>query len=194
MVLPEISTLFSLNINEHVKWLIYTTMWKTCFNIDTNLKEELENKALFFKTLLEYKSKFNPNEEFSEDINLVDLDNNTRLVNVVNETHYLNAMMFDMQIVLKEKVLCGVLDETVVGIFLPFSYSMYDRINDEVDDFFEVLTVDLHVLDEISDKKKLKLLFLFWNKLIKDEQNTFLKKISGDIQIFHPFDNPVSLL
>ena len=187
MVLQEISTLFGLNINEHVKWLIYTTMWKTCFNIDTNLKEELENKAFFFRTLLEYKSKFNPDEEFSEDINLVDLDDNIRLVNVVNETHYYNAMLFDIQVVLKEKVLCRVLDESIIEQFVPFSYSLYNRINDEVDDFYEVLTVDLHVLDEISDNVKLKLLFSSWKILSNEEQNEFFEKISSNIQIFHPF-------
>ena len=162
-------------------------MWKTCFNIDTNLKEELENKAFFFRTLLEYKSKFNPDEEFSEDINLVDLDDNIRLVNVVNETHYYNAMLFDIQVVLKEKVLCRVLDESIIEQFVPFSYSLYNRINDEVDDFYEVLTVDLHVLDEISDNVKLKLLFSSWKILSNEEQNEFFEKISSNIQIFHPF-------
>lgn len=189
MVQPEIETLFGLNINEHVKWLIYTTLWRQCYGLRDDVKVELESKALFFLTLLEYKSRFHPDEEFSERINIVDFDNETRDVQVINNTHYYDAMLFDLQMMVKEKFNANPEDvsEEIANAFVPFSYSILNQIDEEVQ--FDMLTVSLRPLDGemMTERRKLELVYALWMSLNAKEWQMYYEKMKAiHVHVFYP--------
>lgn len=187
MVFPEIQTLFSLKIPEDLKWLIYDTLWKQVYSISHKMKVELKNKSLFYSTVLEYKRIFNHDSTFSESIYMMDDENIERSVTIINTTYYTDAMLFDVQMYLKNT---QVSDEVNYEI-LPFSFLIHD--NSSENDENDVLEVTLMLIDLISEKAKFIKLFRLWCKLSEEGKRYIHEKITNNVDIFHPLDNIINI-
>lgn len=180
MVLPEISTIFSINIQEDLKWLLYDTFWKHVYRINSDLKDEILNKALFHTTLFQYKEIFNNEIIFSNSVFIRDSENIYRILRINNRTYYRDMMLFDVQVRLNNMF------EDNPRSFLLFSYMMNYNFDLNIE---EELTVTLLLMNNISEDVKNKLLYKLWNQLSIIEKENQLKKVSSDIHILYPFEN-----
>lgn len=173
VVPPEVNTLFKLNIPTHMKWLVYDALWKNVYTINEDLKQDIISKSLMFMALSVYKAAFTVASKVIP-LNVI----SDRQVRVTNKTHYLDAILFDLYVITQ--------NITIAEEIFAFSCVIWD--NDQIDDEFDELDIQLYMRVNHTDDYKKVLVRTLWEKLNDETKSSFFEKIDLVNNVTYPID------
>lgn len=174
MVAPEIPVIFGLNIPLDMKWSVYDAMWKHVYPIKKALKEEILYKSLLFIAFGLYRRTFTIASR------IVPMNDDTnRMVRITNNTHYLDAMLFDLHVLTQNF-------EVVHNLF-GFSCIIWEH-DEAMDADMDEFDVQLVMKHTITKEEKLELITNLWKQFEYSELSGFVDRIDFDEATIFPVD------